>query len=74
MIELLLLIIVIQLSLSMYYYWFFQNKIHTKMDLSDIVEPITNTIRKRVTAFAKGKKNKPIVNDDNKAFQVDNDR
>lgn len=74
MTEFLLLIIVLQLSLSMYYYWFFQHKIHTKMDLSDIPEPLTNTIRKRVTAFAKGKKNKPLVNDDDKAFQIENDR
>ncbi len=72
MIEMLLLIIVLQISLSMYFYWFFQHKIHTKIDLSDIKEPISQAVRTKVKAFSKFSKKKPIVNDDFAIFKREN--
>jgi hypothetical protein len=57
----------------MYFYWFFQHKIHTKFDVTNIIEPVVDNIRKRVKAYAKPGKRKPIVNDDMAAFKVEND-
>lgn len=73
MIEVLLLIIVFQLGLSMYFYWFYQHKIHTKFDINEITDPVFETVRKKVKAFAKPGKRKPVVNDDYAAFKVEMD-
>ena len=73
MIEFLLFVIVFQLSFSMYFYWFYQHKIHTKLNLNEITEPMFNTVKNKVKAFAKPGKRKPVVNDDMQAFKIEND-